>query len=129
MNKKKKVIIVIATAVSVLLAGIIIFLGYHVIHFLRLFGWLYDGDIDLEGVGIGGYFEYDKKEELISKLAFTGKTEYLYKYYYSEDKEEELRNRILANNTWNKIEREDEAEFYRLKDLIEPVSQGYFFLL
>ena len=80
----------------------------------------------MDRVGIGGYFEYDKKEKLISISTFTGKSKYLYKYYYSEDKEEELLNRILENNTWNKIEKNDELELYHLKDLIEPVSQGYF---
>ena len=71
MIKKQKVIIAIG---FLLIIGVTIILGYYLIQLLRFFGWFYDGDLDLDRVGIGGYFEYDKKEELISISTFTGKS-------------------------------------------------------
>lgn len=115
MNKKGIISLVVIVLICTFSLVVFLILGGHD-----------KGEYKLEGVGINRYFEYDSKEVLENIYTFTGKEEVLYKYYYQEDKEEELIKSIETYGNWRKIENLDDTDFYYSRG-IERINKGYLF--
>lgn len=85
-----------------------------------------DRESELKQIGVGSSFKYDSKEIIKDIYAFTGKKKILYKYYYSEEKEDLLIGEIDKYGHWKKIKDMDNTDFY-FSSGIEPVSTGYIY--
>lgn len=111
----------------IILLCIIITVTYLFYFSIFLLWWVHDdGELALERVGIGKYFDYNNKEIIKNIYAFTGKEKLLYKYYYSEEKENQLLENIEKHGGWHEIERMNDTDFYFYHD-IEKVSKGYLY--
>lgn len=94
--------------------------------FLLFCTWFFadEEDYEIHDVGISKTFEYDSKEIITSLYGVPCKKELLYKYYYSEEKEEGLIQDIISLETWQKIEDMENVDFY-FSYGIEKIDKGY----
>ncbi len=84
------------------------------------------GETELEKIGIGHDFKYESKEVLKDILSFTGKKEVLYEYYYSEDAEDELIQRISNYEGWHVLSNMEKTDFY-FDDNVKKFENGYLY--